>query len=127
MEQPPSGPKTDDGAPADAGHAGPQVLILRDGRDGWDHRRAPEYGIEEIPDSDAYVNQALTTSACCVELSAHSPQAGRDSVTAWDLRELPCVLVASPEQRDNEMTYYRDIVGLEGEFPVGRRLFRRFL
>lgn len=46
--------------------------------------------------SDAYVNQILTTSACCVELSAHSPQAGRDSVTAWDLRELSCVLAASP-------------------------------
>ena len=66
--------------------------------------------------SDAYVNQVLTTSACCVELSAHSPRAVRDSVTAQDLRELPCVLVTSPEQRDNEMTYYRDIVGLEGEF-----------
>ena len=66
--------------------------------------------------SDVYVNQVLTTSACCVELSAHSPLAGRGSVTAGDLRELPCVLVASPEQRGNEMTYYRDIVGLEGEF-----------
>lgn len=66
--------------------------------------------------SDVYVNQVLTTSACCVELFAHSPLAGRDSVTARDLRELPCVLVASSEQRDNEMTYYRDIVGLEGEF-----------
>ena len=66
--------------------------------------------------SDVYVNQVLATSACCVELSAHSPLAGRDSVTAQDLRELPCVLVAFPEQRDTEMTYYRDIVGLEGEF-----------
>lgn len=66
--------------------------------------------------SDAYENQILTTSACCVELSAHSLLAVRNSVTARDLRELPCILMASPEQRDNEMTYYRDIVGLEGEF-----------
>ncbi|MBD5098790.1 MAG: LysR family transcriptional regulator [Clostridiales bacterium] len=66
--------------------------------------------------SDTYVNQILTTSACRVELPAHSPLAVRGSVTARDLRELSCVLVASSEQRDNEMTYYRDIVGLEGEF-----------
>lgn len=66
--------------------------------------------------SDAYVNQILTTSACCVELPGLSPLAQRNSLTARDLRDLPCILVASPEQRDNEMIYYREIVGLESEF-----------
>lgn len=66
--------------------------------------------------SDAYVNQILTTSACCVELPGLSPLAQRETLTAQDLRELPCILVASPEQRENEKTYYQEIVGLEGEF-----------
>lgn len=66
--------------------------------------------------SDAYVNQILTTSACCVELPGLSPLAQRGSITAQELRELPCILVASPEQRDNEKTYYQEIVGLESEF-----------
>lgn len=66
--------------------------------------------------SDAYVNQILTTSACCVELPGLSPLAQREHLTAQDLRELPCILVVSPEQRNNEMTYYREIVGLESEF-----------
>lgn len=66
--------------------------------------------------SDAYANQVLVTIPCCVELPAPSPLARRDGLTAQDLRELPCVLVASPERRDSELTYYREIIGLESEF-----------
>lgn len=72
--------------------------------------------------SDAYVNQVLTTSACYVELSARHPLALQDTLTAGDLKEIPCILIASPAQRDNERTYYRDIVGLEGEFPFAENL-----
>lgn len=66
--------------------------------------------------SDAYANLILATGACCVELPAPSPLALRDSLTAQELRELPCVLVASPRRQDSELTYYREIVGLESEF-----------
>ncbi|MDE7170921.1 MAG: LysR family transcriptional regulator [Oscillospiraceae bacterium] len=66
--------------------------------------------------SDAYVNQILTTGACCVELSSRSQLAAREGLTAQELRELPCILAVAPDQRDNEKTYYRDIMGLESEF-----------
>ena len=72
--------------------------------------------------SDAYVNQILTTSECYVELNGRHPLALRESLTAEDLKEIPCILIASQAQQDNERTYYRDIVGLEGEFLFAENL-----
>lgn len=72
--------------------------------------------------SSAYVNRILTTSACCVELNSRSPLAQRETLTAQGLRELPCILVASPSQRENERSYYQEIVGLEGEFLFAENL-----
>lgn len=66
--------------------------------------------------SNAYVNQVITTSECYIELSQRHPLAGRRDITAAKLKDTPCILVASPEQRENEKAYYREIVGLEGEF-----------
>lgn len=70
--------------------------------------------------SNAYVNQVLTTNVCCVELSARSPLAAQDSLTAQDLRDLPCILVASAQQRDNERTYL-----LPGYRGAGREILVR--
>lgn len=57
-----------------------------------------------------------------VELSSRSPLAERESLTAAKLRGIPCILVASPAQRENEQTYYRDIVGIQGEFLFAENL-----
>ena len=72
--------------------------------------------------SDAYVNQILTTTECYIELSGHSPLARQESITAEDLKPFPCVLIASPDQQENEQTYYHEIVGLEGEFLFAENL-----
>lgn len=72
--------------------------------------------------SDAYVNQILTTSECYIEISGHSPLARRESLTAEELKTLPCILIASSGQRENEQTYYHEIVGLEGEFLFAENL-----
>lgn len=72
--------------------------------------------------SNIYVNRILTASECCIEISGHSPLARRESLTAEDLKPLPCILIASPRQRENEQTYYREIVGLEGEFLFAENL-----
>lgn len=66
--------------------------------------------------SDEYVNSILTISECQIEVSGHSPIAEMKSVSVQDLKDIPCILVASPNQRENEQSYYRDIVGLEGDF-----------
>ena len=72
--------------------------------------------------SDVYVNRILAASECCIEISGHSPLARRESLTAEDLKPYPCILIASPRQRENEQTYYREIVGLEGEFLFAENL-----
>lgn len=71
--------------------------------------------------SDEYVNFILTTSECYIEIAARSPFAALESVETEELKNIPCILIASPEQRDNEKTYYQEIVGFKGEF-----LFAKF-
>lgn len=72
--------------------------------------------------SDAYVNVILTTSECYIEVSQRHPLAEQDALTAAELKDTPCILVTYQEQRANEMTYYREIVGLEGEFLFAENL-----
>lgn len=72
--------------------------------------------------SDEYVNLPLAEVACSIELPPRSPLSGQDGVEVSDLRDTPCVLVASPGQRENERTYYRDIIGLKGEILFAESL-----
>ena len=66
--------------------------------------------------SDAYVNLILATVEASVELSSRSPLASLHSVTPEDLKNTPCILVTSQEQRETERDYYQNIVGLRCEF-----------
>lgn len=38
-----------------------------------------------------------------------------DSINVAELKNIPCILIASQNQRDNELTYYRDVIGFSGE------------
>jgi len=66
--------------------------------------------------SDEYVNLILSESKCYVEIAAHNPLSRLDGIDIADLKNIPCILIASPAQRENEQSYYRDIVGFRGEF-----------
>lgn len=72
--------------------------------------------------SDEYVNWLLTTSECYIEIAGRSPIAKRDSIDVRELKEISCILVASQSQRENEQEYYRDIVGIGGEFLFAENL-----
>ena len=72
--------------------------------------------------SDAYENLILTETVCCVELATHNPLAKLDSVSVDELRNTPCILVASREQREEEERYYRDIIGFQGEILFAESL-----
>lgn len=50
--------------------------------------------------SDEYVNLVLTTSSMYAEISARNPMAALPSVAPQELKNIPCILVASREQRD---------------------------
>ena len=66
--------------------------------------------------SDEYVNFSLAYRDCCIEIAARNPIAALESVSAEDLKNTPCILVASKRQRRTEQEYYQDIFGFRGDF-----------
>ena len=66
--------------------------------------------------SDEYENRILSESRCFVELATHNPLSRLDGIDIADLKNIPCILIASPVQQENERSYYRDVVGFRGEF-----------
>lgn len=66
--------------------------------------------------SDEYENLVLKEMVCYVEIAAYNPLANLDSVSMDDLRNTPCILVASQEQQEEEQRFYREIVGIHGGF-----------
>ena len=72
--------------------------------------------------SDEYVNSLLVTHECYIEIAGRHIIASMKSVDVSELRGIPCILVASVGQQKNEQTYYRDIVGINGEFIFAENL-----
>ena len=72
--------------------------------------------------SDEYVNLILTTCRSFIEVSAHSPLAQMERISPPELKNTPCILVASEAQRETEQEYYRDVVGFHGEYLYAENL-----
>ena len=72
--------------------------------------------------SDEYVNHILTTSECYIEIAARNPIAALEYVESEDLKNIPCILVASPEQQETERIYYHEVVGIQGDFLFAENL-----
>lgn len=76
--------------------------------------------------SDQYVNLVLTAGKEYIEISSRNPIASLESITPRELKNIPCILVASREQRGNEQEYYREMVGFRGAFFM-QRIWRRLV
>ena len=72
--------------------------------------------------SDEYVNSLLVIHECYIEIAGRHTIAGKENVDVSELRDIPCILVASPDQQENEQTYYNDIIGINGEFLFAENL-----
>lgn len=72
--------------------------------------------------SDEYRNLVLISSECYIELATRYPLEGQETIETDDLKNIPCILVVSPGQQENEKTYYREIVGIKGEFLFAENL-----
>lgn len=72
--------------------------------------------------SEAYINLELVTSSCCIEILAGNPIAHYEKVNVEDLEDIPCILIASQNQQDNERIYYRDYVGFNENFLFAENL-----
>ena len=72
--------------------------------------------------SGEYENMILTETSCYVEMATHNPLAKRSSVSVEELKNTPCILVASKEQQEEEQRFYRDVIGFKGEFLFAETL-----
>ena len=66
--------------------------------------------------SDEYVNCSLAHMNCCIEIASRNPISALETVSPEDLKNTPCILVASKNQQKTEQEYYRDIFGFHGDF-----------
>ena len=76
--------------------------------------------------SDEYVNFILASSKCYIEIAAWNPIASLECVETEELKNIPCILVASPGQQDTEQTYYREVLGIQSDFQFAENIQDRF-
>lgn len=72
--------------------------------------------------SDEYVNLILATNSMYIEISQRNTISALPSVTTQELKNIPCILVASKDQQIIEQEYYQTVIGLQGEFVYAENL-----
>jgi DNA-binding transcriptional LysR family regulator len=72
--------------------------------------------------SDEYVNYHLCTAYSYVEVAGRSPLSNFEAITIEELKRVPCIIVASKEQQENEQEYYQNTLGFAGNFLFARNL-----
>ncbi len=72
--------------------------------------------------SDEDVNLILTVGNEFIEISARNPIAALPSITPRELKNIPCILVSSKEQRETEREYYRNVIGFQSDFLYAENL-----
>lgn len=65
--------------------------------------------------SDEYVNLHYVASQSYIKLSVRNPLAILEQITVSELKNMPCILIASEQQRDIEAEFYANIVGFKGD------------
>ncbi|MBQ7991483.1 MAG: LysR family transcriptional regulator [Solobacterium sp.] len=66
--------------------------------------------------SNSYNNVILRQNRCYVEIARENPLAALSELTADDLKNLPCIIVASKGQEGTESKYYSEIFGIRSEY-----------
>lgn len=72
--------------------------------------------------SDEYVNLELCESKTFVQIAKSNPLSKNENLTTEDLKNVPCILVASENQEKNESSFYSDILGFKGGFVFARNM-----
>lgn len=72
--------------------------------------------------SDTFENLLLKTVEAYAEISSRNPVAAAKSVSPEDLKHIPCILVASKQQRKAEFDYYSRIIGIQSEIIYAESL-----
>lgn len=66
--------------------------------------------------SDEYVNLILHSCESFVEISSDNPLAAAKGLSSKDLKNTPCILIASKSQQEIERDFYQTVLGFDSEF-----------
>ena len=66
--------------------------------------------------SDQFINEELMEQPLFALLRQDGALAAAGRVTMEDMQDRLCILVTSPEQRENEAAHWRDVMGLQSSF-----------
>lgn len=66
--------------------------------------------------SHEYDNIYLYTCLCYAEISSRSQLSNLKTITLEELKRVPCIIIASENQRSNEQDYYQHTLGFRGNF-----------
>lgn len=72
--------------------------------------------------SDEYVNLHLVYGKCYIKVAKNNILAEKDFITLNDLKHIPCILVTSKEQQENEQDFYQNTLGFNTKFLFARTL-----
>ena len=72
--------------------------------------------------SEQYVNFFLTNGYVYAELPVNNPLAQLKAITVDDLKNTPIILIAPSYQEHNEEMFYREYLGVKGEFVYAENL-----
>ena len=65
--------------------------------------------------SDHFVNEALGEQPLFAMLRQDAPQLRGGAAAIEDLKDLMCVVVSDPDQRENEAAFWRDVMAFQGD------------
>lgn len=66
--------------------------------------------------SNEYENFHLHRCYCYIEISNRNELSTSEKITRDDLKNMPCILVSSKEQEENEKEYYQNVLGFGENF-----------
>ena len=72
--------------------------------------------------SDKYVNLFLAKKYFFAELPLNNPLAMLENITTDDLKNTPLIIIAPEGQRGDEEMFYREYLGVKGEFIFAENL-----
>ncbi|MCC8157793.1 MAG: LysR family transcriptional regulator [Phascolarctobacterium sp.] len=72
--------------------------------------------------SDLYVNYFLTRRYCYAEIFSQEPLAQKERLTMDELKNMSCIIVASKKQEEVEIEFYREYLGVKGDFLIADSL-----
>ena len=72
--------------------------------------------------SDQYVNYFLTKSYFYAELAKNNPLSQLETITMDELKNTPLIIIAPEGQRQNEELFYREYLGVKGDFIFAENL-----